>query len=211
MFTGIVSDVGEVLENHKSNGGYWLKIGCHYDPDTILLGASIACSGICLSVTAKGGRKGEAWFSVGASYETASVTTLKLLQPGRRVNLERAMRLGDEFGGHIVLGHIDGIARIVGHKPDGSSLCLRFEVSHALSRFIVAKGSVALDGTSLTVNRVEGLHFTVNLIPQTLEVTTWGNARCGDEVNIEIDMLARYVARLDDMRNMRDSKFPARG
>ncbi|MEG9884232.1 MAG: riboflavin synthase [Hyphomicrobiales bacterium] len=209
MFTGLVSDVGEVLENRKGNGGYWLKIGCHYDPDTIALGASIACSGICLSVTAKGGRKGEAWFSVDASYETASLTALKGWGPKRRINLERAMRLGDELGGHMVSGHIDGTARIVGRKPDGSSLCLRFDVSRGLSRFIAAKGSIALDGTSLTVNRVEGSCFTVNLIPHTLETTTWGEARCGDEVNIEIDMLARYVARLNDMHNARDSTFPA--
>ncbi|QPC44908.1 riboflavin synthase [Kaustia mangrovi] len=200
MFTGIVTDIGTILENREGNGGRWLKIGCRFDPETIEVGASIACSGVCLTVTDKGEDDGGRWFCVDASRETVDHTTLKDWPVGGRINLERALRLGDELGGHIVTGHIDGVAELVGREADGASVRLTFRVPGELARFIAPKGSVALDGTSLTVNEVEGDTFGVNVIPHTLEVTTWGKAEPGDMVNIEIDMMARYVARLNDAR-----------
>ena len=191
MFTGIVTDLGEVTSVEK-RGDTRFSISTSYDIKRIAIGASIACAGCCLTVVEK--TKGA--FLVEASAETLSKTTLKNWKVGTRINLERAVRVGDELGGHIVSGHVDGLGEILSIKPDGDSKRFRFKVPNDIARFIAQKGSVTLDGTSLTVNEVEGNTFGVNIIPHTQAVTTWGHARVGDAVNIEIDMLARYVARL---------------
>lgn len=201
MFTGIVTDIGEIIDIGDSDGGRRLTIGCGDDAGTIAIGASIACSGICLTVTDRGTQAGRAWFTVEASRETVALTTLATWQPGQRLNLERALRLGDELGGHIVTGHIDGVATLMAREADGTSLRMRFRAPDSLAPLIAAKGSVALDGVSLTVNEVDGAGFGVNIIAHTLEVTTLGAVETGDEVNIEIDMLARYVARLSEARD----------
>jgi riboflavin synthase len=194
MFTGIVTDVGEVLKVDRA-GDLHARIATSYDPATIDIGASIACDGVCLTVVALGSDP-RPWFDVTISGETVSKTNVGGWKPGARVNLERALRLGDELGGHIVSGHVDGVAEVLSVRDEGESTRIRFRAPRALARFIAPKGSVALDGTSLTVNEVEGDEFGVNLIPHTKEVTTWGRIRAGDKVNLEIDTLARYVARL---------------
>lgn len=193
MFTGIITDIGKVLAV-EMRGDMRARIGCGYDMGGVDLGASIACEGVCLTVIAKG----PDWFDVDISAETLSKTNIGAdgWPLGKRLNLERALRVGDELGGHIVSGHVDGVARIVEARREGDSLRLLFEVPAALARFIAPKGSVALNGTSLTVNEVEGVRFGINLIPHTQDVTTWGEAATGDLVNLEIDTLARYVARL---------------
>ncbi|MGQ0671942.1 MAG: riboflavin synthase [Hyphomicrobium sp.] len=192
MFTGIITDLGEVAS--RDGGRFAIRSG--YDAATIALGASIACDGCCLTVTGVMPAEGGSVFAVDVSNETLSKTTLASWQPGRRVNLERALKVGDELGGHMVSGHVDGLATIVDVMPDGESRRFTFDAAPALARFIASKGSVALDGTSLTVNDVAGRRFGVNLVPHTLTVTTWGRKRAGDTVNLEIDPLARYVARL---------------
>ncbi|MGY6632771.1 MAG: riboflavin synthase [Alkalilacustris sp.] len=197
MFTGIITDVGRLLLVEEA-GDTTLRIATGYDVAAIALGASIACNGVCLTVVATGHEGTQGWFAVQASAETLSKTTLGDWRPGRRINLERALRVGDELGGHIVSGHVDGTARIEALRPEGDSLRLTFRAPEALAGFIAPKGSVALDGTSLTVNEVDGACFGVNLIPHTRAVTTWGDVAEGDSVNIEIDTLARYVARLRD-------------
>ena len=194
MFTGIVSDIGRVSRLDK-RGDLRARIDTAWDTATIDIGASIACDGVCLTAVALG----PGWFEVDASAETLGKTTLGTWREGTRVNLERALRVGDELGGHIVSGHVDGTARIERIAPEGDSLRLTFRAPSDLARFIAPKGSVALNGTSLTVNEVEGETFGINLIPHTREVTTWGDAREGDAVNLEIDTLARYVARLAEM------------
>lgn len=193
MFTGIVTDVGQVRAV-ELRGDMRARIGCGYDMAGLAMGASVACDGICLTVVGKG----EDWFEVDISAETLARTNIGAngWAVGRRVNLERALRLGDELGGHIVTGHVDGVAMIEAMVAEGDSLRVTLRAPEALARFIAPKGSVALNGTSLTVNEVEGSRFGVNLIPHTREVTTWGEARVGDGVNLEIDTLARYVARL---------------
>lgn len=193
MFTGIITDIGTV-QAVEMRGDMRARIGSGYDMSGVDLGASIACDGVCLTVIAKG----EGWFDVDISAETLSKTNIGSVgwQPGKRLNLERALRIGDELGGHIVSGHVDGVARIVEMHDEGDSLRISFEAPASLSRFIAPKGSVALNGTSLTVNEVSGHRFGVNLIPHTQEVTTWGAVAEGDAVNLEIDTLARYVARL---------------
>jgi riboflavin synthase len=191
MFTGIITDIGTVRANAKA-GDTRFEITTAYDLDGVDMGASIACNGCCLTVIAKG----PDWFAVQASGETLSKTTLGNWERGTRINLERALKLGDELGGHIVSGHVDGIGQIVAITPDGESRRFRIRVPAALARFIAPKGSVAVDGTSLTVNEVDGADFGVNIIPHTQAVTTWGDMKVGQAVNIEIDMLARYVARL---------------
>ncbi len=198
MFTGIITDIGEVIKL-TDKGDRRLDIATQYDVASIDLGASIACSGVCLTVIEKGNDTGRNWFAVEASAETLGVTTAGGWQIGQKLNLERALRLGDELGGHIVSGHVDGIARIVSVTPDGDSQRFVFEAPLALARFIAPKGSVTLDGTSLTVNEVEGTTFGVNIIPHTQMVTCWGQSRAGDQVNLEIDVLARYVARLSEV------------
>jgi riboflavin synthase len=194
MFTGIVTDVGEVLKVDHA-GDLHARIATAYDVSGIDIGASIACDGVCLTVVALGDAP-RPWFEVTISGETVSKTNLGGWRPGARVNLERALRLGDELGGHIVSGHVDGVAEVLSVREEGESTRIRFRAPRELARFIAPKGSVALDGTSLTVNEVEGTEFGVNLIPHTKTVTTWGDIREGDTVNLEIDTLARYVARL---------------
>jgi riboflavin synthase len=195
MFTGIVSGIGEVLRIEK-RGDTRFMIACAGDPETVAIGASIACAGCCLTVTDKG-REGKCmWFAVSASAETLAKTTLGRWTVGTRINLERALKAGDELGGHLVSGHVDGVGEILSIAPEGDSKRFRFRVPRELARFIAPKGSVALDGTSLTVNEAEGETFGVNLIPHTLAGTTWGTAKPSDPVNVEIDLLARYVARL---------------
>ncbi len=199
MFTGIVSGLGEVLEvSEQADGLRRLTIACGYDPDTIDIGASIACSGPCLTVVARGRRGNRAWFAVDVAAETLRVTTAGNWQRGTKLNLERSLRLGDELGGHLVSGHVDGIADLAAreHLPDMARLSLR--APSALSRFIAPKGSVALDGVSLTVNEVEGETFSVLIIPHTLKVTTFGSLRAGARLNLEVDQMARYAARLLD-------------
>lgn len=194
MFTGIVSDVGQV-RHIEQRGDTHLVIATHYDVTAVEIGASIACSGICLTVVDKGSAA-DRWFAVTASGETLSKTTLAGWKVGDPVNLERAMRVGDELGGHIVTGHVDGVAELVRLAPEGESLRMTFAAPVALSRFIAAKGSVALDGISLTVNEVDGARFGINVIPHTQAVTTFGRLKPGMTVNLEVDLMARYVARL---------------
>jgi len=196
MFTGIISEIGEVLAI-ETRGDTRITIACSYKPETIAIGASIACSGVCLTAIETGrSGAGRGFFIVEASAETLNRTTLAAWRPGTRVNLERPLKLGDELGGHIVLGHVDGLAEIVAIVPEGGSRRLRFKVLPEVARFIAPKGSVALDGISLTVNEVDNLAFGVNVIPHTLAVTAWNEAKPGQAVNVEVDMLARYVARL---------------
>jgi riboflavin synthase len=197
MFTGIITDVGAVQLITK-RGDTTIKIATAYDPGSVALGASIACSGACLTVIAKGGREGEGWFSVEASAETMSKTTLGSWVVGTRVNLERSLKVGEEIGGHIVSGHVDGVGDVVSVTPEGDSIRFKIRAPKQLAKFIAAKGSIALDGTSLTVNEVDGNSFGVNIIPHTSKVTTWGGVKSGDKLNIEIDMLARYLARLKE-------------
>lgn len=193
MFTGIVTDLGEVLDV-SGKGDVLFKVRTVFDVAQVPIGASIANNGVCLTVI----DRGSDWYAVQASAETLDKTTLGLWKPGTRVNLERAMRIGDELGGHIVSGHVDGIAVVAGIRPENESLRFTFEVQDGLKRYIAPKGSVAIDGVSLTVNEVEGNRFGVNIIPHTKSVTTFGGYVVGSKVNLEIDMLARYVARLLD-------------
>ncbi|NNF77588.1 MAG: riboflavin synthase [Rhizobiales bacterium] len=201
MFTGLITDIGEVLEI-RQQGDTWLKIACGYDPSTIAEGASICCSGVCLTALERVQENDGAWFSVEVSQETLDKTTLGTWQVGTRINLERSLCLGDELGGHLVSGHVDGVGAITSIEPEGASHRFRFKAPDELARFIAPKGSIALNGTSLTVNEVEGAEFGVNLIPHSLAVTTWGSAQVGDRVNMEIDMLARYVARLAEFQKV---------
>ncbi|EPX85589.1 riboflavin synthase [Salipiger mucosus] len=194
MFTGIVTDVGEVRALREA-GDLTARIGTAYDTGGIEIGASIACDGVCLTVV----DLGPDWFDVTISAETVSKTNLDAWSEGRRVNLERALKVGDELGGHIVSGHVDGVAEVVELRDEGDSTRVTLRAPEALARFIAPKGSVALNGTSLTVNEVSGRDFGINFIPHTKEVTTWGAVRTGDRVNLEIDTLARYVARLQEM------------
>ena len=194
MFTGIVTDIGEIASLTPTAQGqlHRLRIACRYDRATIADGASIACNGVCLTVIVAAA--GEIQAEVGP--ETIRVTTLGSLAQGAMGNLERPLRVGDEFGGHIVTGHIDGIADAVGKVPEGESVRMTFQAPVALARFIAEKGSIALDGVSLTVNEVDGARFGINIIPHTAKVTTFGRLKPGGKVNLEIDLLARYVARL---------------
>ena len=196
MFTGIITGLGTVA---AADGGRF-TLRSDYPAASIALGASICHDGVCLTVTGIEPDGTGSRYTLDVSNETLSVTTLGSWAPGRLVNLERALKAGDELGGHIVSGHVDGVARIADIRSDGDSRRLTFEAPATLAPFIAPKGSVALDGTSLTVNEVEGARFGVNLIPHTLTVTTWGRKKPGDLVNIEIDPLARYVARLLEMR-----------
>lgn len=196
MFTGIVTDIGEVLETER-RGDLRARIGTAYDVARIDIGASIACDGVCLTVVALGTQPRN-WFDVEISAESLSKTTIGDWRPGTRLNLERALRVGDELGGHIVSGHVDGLAEVVGVRPEGDSLRVTFRAPRALAGFIAPKGSVALNGTSLTVNEVAGTDFGINFIPHTQKATTWGDVRVGDRVNLEVDTMARYVARLRD-------------
>lgn len=197
MFTGIITDIGKVL-SVQADGDLRVRIGCGYDAGGIDLGASIACDGVCLTVVARGEDDGSNWFEVEISAETVARSNIPAegWQIGAGVNLERALRIGDELGGHLVLGHVDGVAEIIAIEAEGDSTRICFRAPSDQARFIAPKGSVTLNGTSLTVNEVEGDIFGVNLIPHTKQVTTWGEVAVGDQVNLEIDSLARYVARL---------------
>ncbi len=196
MFTGIISDIGELLAVTPRHEVRRLTIGTRYDTGAIELGASIACSGVCLTVVSTAPGR----FDVEAAPETLAITTVRDWAAGRRINLERALKIGDELGGHIVQGHADGIARVAERHDLGETTKFVFEAPAPLARFIAIKGSIALDGTSLTVNEVEGTRFSCLLIPHTLAVTTWGGVKAGDDVNIEVDMMARYAARLAEFR-----------
>ena len=195
MFTGIITDIGTIVQSEQ-RGDLRLRIQCGYAMDGVDLGASIACSGVCLTVVDKGAD----WFAVDLSAETVSRTAQGLWNEGARLNLERSLKLGDEMGGHIVTGHVDGIGEIISVRPVGDSTELQIRVPKELARYIAAKGSITLNGVSLTVNQVvddaEGTYFTINLIPHTADVTTFSAVEQGQPVNIEIDILARYLARM---------------
>ncbi len=191
MFTGIISDLGRVRAVVKT-GDTRFEFATRYDTATIEIGASICCSGACMTVI----DKGDGWFAISASHESLSCTTMGDWREGTPVNFERSLRMGDEMGGHIVSGHVDGVGEVVAVTPENESVRLRFRPPEKLAHFIAPKGSVAIDGVSMTVNEVDGGVFGVNVIPHTQDVTTLGRLRVGSRVNLEIDMLARYVARL---------------
>lgn len=194
MFTGIITDIGTISQL-KQEGDLRVRIACGYDTGRIDMGASIASDGVCLTVV----DLGAGWYEVQVSRETVDLTNLGDWAVGRRVNLERALKVGDELGGHIVSGHVDGVAEVVALREEGDSTRVTLRAPRALARFIAPKGSVALNGTSLTVNEVDGCDFGINFIPHTKTATTWGDTKVGDRVNLEIDTLARYVARLAEM------------
>ena len=196
MFTGIITDIGHVLAL-ENRGDLRARIATGYDISGIEIGASTASDGVCLTVVDKG-TDPQGWYDVDISAETVSKTSLAAWVVGKRVNLERALKVGDELGGHIVSGHVDGVALIVAMTDEGDSTRVTLEAPDDLGRFIAPKGSVALNGTSLTVNEVDGARFGINFIPHTKSVTTWGDAAVGDRVNLEVDTMARYVARLQD-------------
>lgn len=197
MFTGIVTDIGTIHSVTRMNEGVRLRIETNYDPAGIDIGASIACSGTCLTVTGLPETGDNTrWFEVEAWEEALRLTTIGNWQADTRVNLERSLKIGDELGGHLVSGHVDGLAEIVAIEDEGDARRFRIAAPDDLARFIAPKGSVALDGTSLTVNAVEGSTFDVLLIRHSLEVTTWSEREVGDKVNLEIDQMARYAERL---------------
>jgi riboflavin synthase len=196
MFTGIITDVGRLVDRQ----GGRVRIACRYEARGIALGASIACDGCCLTVVDVAEVDGGSVFAVDVSNETLSRTMLSDWSPGRRINLERALKAGDELGGHIVSGHIDGVGRIAGFRADGESRRFTIEAPGEIAPYIASKGSVALDGISLTVNEVDGNSFGINIIPHTLTHTTLGDRKPGDRVNLEVDLFARYVARLMEQR-----------
>ncbi|WP_297322172.1 riboflavin synthase [uncultured Bartonella sp.] len=199
MFTGIVTDIGEVEQIEPLNEGCKIRILTHYDTDSFDVGASIACSGVCLTVVEKScGSDSRSWFVVEAWEEALRLTTISEWTIGTHINLERSLKLGDEMGGHLVSGHVDGLAEIVAVDDEGEAKRFTLKVPEELAPFIARKGSVALNGTSLTVNSVNNNIFDVLIIRHTLHVTTWGEAAKGDRVNIEIDQLARYAARLGE-------------
>jgi riboflavin synthase len=199
LFTGIINDIGEILEiSAEAEGLYRLTIACGYDPESIEIGASIACSGPCLTVVERGRRANRAFFAVDVAAETLRVTTAGSWQRGTKLNLERSLRIGDELGGHLVSGHVDGIAELATREDLPQMARLTLRAPAALSRFIAPKGSVALDGVSLTVNDVVGNDFSVLIIPHTLQVTTFGALRAGSRLNLEVDQMARYAARLTE-------------
>jgi riboflavin synthase len=197
MFTGIVTDIGDVVAvRARGEGLHRIKIACSYPRASIVEGASIACSGVCLTVVGIGEEDGRTWFSVDAAAETLRLTTVGDWRHGTKINLERALKVGDELGGHIVAGHADGLAKLVQREDLTEMARLTLRAPAPLARFIAPKGSVTLDGVSLTVNDVNGDAFTVLIIPHTLKVTTLGDLAAGDEVNLEVDLMARYAARL---------------
>ena len=191
MFTGIITDQGNI-RTLDQRGDLRARISCGYDMAGVDMGASIACDGVCLTVVGIG----PDWFEVDVSAETVSKSNLDLWEAGRVVNLERALKVGDELGGHIVSGHVDGVAEVIAVEDEGDSTRVTLRAPDALARYVAPKGSVALNGVSLTVNEVDGCDFGINFIPHTKEVTTWGRVALGERVNLEIDTLARYVARL---------------
>jgi riboflavin synthase len=200
VFTGIVTDVGTLVAAKDKGKLRRLRIASKYPARSIVVGASIAIDGTCLTVVAKGARGKGSWFEVEAGVETLARTTASRWKKGKRLNLERPLKMGDELGGHLVSGHVDGIAKLIAREDLGDMARLRFRAPAALSRFIASKGSVALDGISLTVNEVAGPEFSVFVIPHTLAATHWGGLKAGDEVNVEVDPVARYLDRLADVR-----------
>jgi len=197
MFTGIVTDVGKIDALKPVEGGVRLRILSHYNSQTIDIGASISCNGVCLTVVAvSSAQDAQSWFEVEAWEEALRLTNLKNCRPGSKINLERSLKIGDELGGHLVSGHVDGLAEIVDVAEEGEARRFFIQVSPPLAPFIAPKGSVCLDGTSLTVNQVEDCRFDILLIRHTLDVTSWGMRQKGDFINIEIDQMARYAARL---------------
>ncbi len=201
MFTGIVSDLGKIIKLEKVPAGQRVRIATSYDPATIELGASIACSGVCHTVIEAGTLPdGTNYFDVESGKETLDLTNAAKWQEGQALNLERSLQMGDELGGHLVLGHVDGQAEIVEREDHPDSVFFRLRAPSQFARFIAHKGSVALDGTSLTVNEVDGDDFTIFLIPHTLAHTTWKDKTKGDMINLEVDMMARYVARLTEYK-----------
>jgi len=197
MFTGIITDIGEVTAvEPRVQGLARLTITCGYDPDSIAVGASIACSGVCLTVVARGKEGNRGWFAVEAAAETLRLTTVGSWRRGTRINLERALKIGDELGGHIVAGHADGLATVLRREDSTDMARFTLRLPQQLARFIAPKGSVALDGVSLTVNEAADDTFSVLIIPHTLKVTTLGLLRADDAVNLEADLMARYAARL---------------
>ena len=204
MFTGIITAIGTIA-GIEERGDLRVRIACPYDPATIAIGASIACSGVCLTAVERGGAAGDAWFAVDISAETRSRTAGDMWQPGARLNLEQSLKVGDELGGHIVSGHVDAIGTVIAVTPEGGSARVTIEAPPALAPFIASKGSIAVDGVSLTVNEVAdqpggAVRFGLNLIPHTAEVTTLGRLHEGAEVNLEIDTVARYLQRLESLR-----------
>jgi len=199
MFTGIVTAVG-TIESVEQRGDLRVRIACPFDPAKIAIGASIACSGVCLTVVDRGGEPGAAWFAVDVSAETVSRTAAKMWREGARLNLERSLRMGDELGGHIVAGHVDGVGEVIGVCPEGDSTQIGIRVGRELAAAIAQKGSISLDGVSLTVNDVrdaeDGTHFSVNIIPHTAQQTTLGDLAQGSQLNVEIDVIARYLDRM---------------
>ena len=201
MFTGIVTDIGEVVHvRPRAEGLHRLKIACGYERASIVEGASIACAGVCLTVVGVGEEDGRTWFGVDAATETLRLTTAGRWRPGTKINLERSLKLGDELGGHLVAGHADGLATVIARDDLTEMARIALRAPAELVRYIAPKGSVALDGVSLTVNEVAGDTFWVLVIPHTLQVTTLGALAIGDEVNLEIDLMARYAARLLEAR-----------
>jgi riboflavin synthase len=201
MFTGIVTDLGEVRSiKARANNLHRITLYTRYPRAELIEGASVACSGVCLTVVDTGEENGRTWFAVDAADETLRVTGVGRWRHGTRVNLERPLKVGDELGGHIVSGHVDGLARVVSREDMTDMVRFTLRAPHELARYIAAKGSVALDGVSLTVNTVEGDDFTVLIIPHTLKVTSIGALKAGDDVNLEIDTMARYAARLMEAR-----------
>jgi len=204
MFTGIVSAIGTV-EEVQQRGDLHLRVACPYDPEKIAIGASIACSGVCLTVVERGGKPGNAWFAVDVSGETVSRTVPDMWRAGRRLNLETALRLGDELGGHIVTGHVDTVGEVRLVRAEGGSTTLAIRTTAEFAPFVAPKGSITVDGVSLTVNDMRDLdggacEFALNLIPHTAEVTTLGDLAEGDRVNLEIDVLARYLKRMQSLQ-----------
>ena len=204
MFTGIVTAIG-MIEQREERGDLQLRIACPYDPDKIALGASIACSGVCLTVVERGGEAGNAWFAVDVSAETLSRTARHTWAEGAQINLEPSLKVGDELGGHIVSGHVDAVGTVAGKAAEGDSTRLTIEAPKDLAPFIASKGSIAIDGVSLTVNEVAdradgSVDFGLNIIPHTSEATTLGELAQGAEVNLEIDTVARYLQRLESLR-----------
>lgn len=201
MFTGIVTDLGEVTAvEDRAADLKRLTIACAFQRDSIAIGASIACSGVCLTVVETGEQDGRTWFAVDAAAETLALTTAGRWRVGSKINLERSLKFGDELGGHMVAGHVDGVASVVSRDDLTDAARFTLKAPAELARFVAVKGSVALDGVSLTVNTVEREHFSVLVIPHTLKVTTFGALRDGDAVNLEIDTMARYAARLLEAR-----------
>jgi riboflavin synthase len=201
MFTGIITDVGEVRSvNPHAKDLHRITISCRYPRAELVDGSSIACAGVCLTLVGTGEENGRTWFAADAAAETLRLTTVGTWKHGTRVNLERSLKLGDELGGHMVAGHVDGVATVVSREDLTDMARISFRTPQVLARFIAPKGSVALDGVSLTVNEVRGDTFSVLIIPHTLKVTTFGGLRAGDAVNLEVDSMARYAARLIETR-----------